>query len=277
MRPLGHAKYGARKKEEEVVIVTQSPSTRQYPTQTTQSAYASDTDKMMDRMMNIMQQSMQHNQFMNQQMQQSQMMQYGQMLQPGLQQHTIQNQIMLQNAQIQNMINQRFAIAATAQPPPPRPPMPPYDSKAQTLSMYRSPMIKLPTALDKPEEEKETETIMPTDSGLGKLEPFEATDALPAEIPMPSEPTPPPPPPPPPAEKPKLPGKEISQKPFETLNKQFKARHPEIYVDKRFQAPVVFLRPERDSSKLELRLESIFNAKVVKYLPGEWEALRPTE
>ena len=248
----------------------------------------SENDKMMDRMMNLMQQSMQHNQYMNQQMQQAQMMQYNQMLQPGLQQHTMQNQIMMQNAQIQNMINQRFAVAATsatAEPPQNRPPMPDYeyDSRRLPLSMQRSPMVQSSDETTNKEEINNeisnninAQEITPAPSAenvdLGKLEPFNTDpivlpDIPPAIVEVPETP--------PPAQK-KNPGKEVSLKPFETLNKEFKNKNPKLYVDKRFQAPVVFLRPNRESTRIEERLESIFHAKIIKYLPGEWEQLRPS-
>ena len=268
MRKINNTTFTAKEEKSNVNVTTPMPK---YQT-LGPIGPISDSDKMMDRMMNLMQQSMQHNQFMNQQMQQAQMMQYNQMLQPGLQQHTMQNQIMMQNAQVQNLINQRFAVAATAsvsEPPAHRPPMPSYeyDPKRLPLSMQRSHAAAHEHT--EPQDANEIKATGTEELSLGKLEPFDAapviTDVPQAEAAAQV-----------PAMPPKNPGKEISQKPFELLNKEFKNKHKELYVDKRFQAPVVFLRPDRDATRIEERLESIFHAKVIKYLPGEWEQIRPS-
>ena len=59
--------------------------------------------------------------------------------------------------------------------------------------------------------------------------------------------------------------REIHTKPFEILNAEFQKNNAELYVNQPVHAPMEFIVPNREQTKVEMRLESIFNAKVIKY------------
>ena len=247
--------------------------------------------EMMNKMMDMMQENMRHYQMMTQNVTQSQMMQYNQLLQPGLQQHMMQNQIMMQNAQLQTMMNSRHMMMATlpvtqqsqygSAPLPPTDMSPVSSEKIiNSTATQRDVMTITPPKFDpskyeesqmrKDEERRKEKTKLEneiknltdqTKKQADELEKKMAEKAIAAAEGKP-------------AALPKLAGKEVTYRPFASLNLDFKKKNPKLYASAKYQAPMVFLIPKREKSKIEQRLESFFNAKVIKYEGLEWEELR---
>ena len=208
---------------------------------------------MMAQMMGMMQQNAHHSQMLQQNMQQQQLMLYQQLMQPTLQKEQLNNQHqMVQNTIMQSMMMQNMVAMRNATPPPShfaKPPMP-------MPNMNKMPISYEP---GKPMGMKIEGDPEPIAKGPVTIEEEQAPETTKANANI-TTPT----------------GKEISSKPFDTLNKHFKETHKDLYreQEKHQTGPVVFLEPKREPSKIENRLGEFFGIKVIKYEEGEWEELR---
>jgi hypothetical protein len=201
------------------------------------------TQAMLQHMISMMQQNMQH----------TQMMQYNQMMQPIMQ----QNAIMLHNMQSQIAMQQNL-LQRSVQP---------VKDVPIVIKTTDVKPIAQPENGNGATEEKKPYTSTPTrPGGLGDKEKSPDTPKdkdKTKDIKDEGAPST------------KLKGKEISTTAFEKLNRYFKERNPQLYENlKPPTGPVVFLTPKREPSKIEQRLEKFFNAKVYKYTGEEWEKLR---
>jgi hypothetical protein len=233
----------------------------------------------MERMVGMMQHGMQYNMqqytMLNAQLAQSQIAQYNQIVQPSLQQHMMQNQIMMQNAQMQNMVSHRNLMMAGAPPPRFRSPQEVVIEEGGVRSLPTPPKSvnkpNISVTIERPVEPKAepefTKEELLAEAREQLKQEAEIADAKEKEVKQQEIA----------ARPPKITGREVTYKPFKRLNERFRKDNPALYSDKAFSAPVVFLEPKREPDKIEDRLTRIFNAKVIKYLPDEWEELRYTD